>query len=801
MASGNRLFRGALILLAALLVLPAPSASAFSWPWKKKKKVETVAPAPKKSDYDKFIETKGLKIAVGFTRIYSDKDKIYLEIADSLLEREVLLSTVIESSSNVTIPIGHDVSHMPVYRICKRDSSIVFTSPSGPFEVSDDGILSALSLSDIEPVRFVFPFKCKTDSSYVVDVSSLLDYNNKDAFDLKGLSWGNFESVASFSLQSEKSLFRGIGSFGNSVGARFETTAELSINGLFGELATKPSVTCDIAVLLSPLPFAGDFTSPKKDPRIGTSVRNVRVFDEFKGSKTEARATRWDLSGDKTIVVRVDTLLKASWRAAVCEGILAWNEAFRGAGLGDKIEVLPYDAKTVSEDPLVSTVSLSPAQSQGLGARISVSDEGQILSCKITIPGEYLLGVRRRSIYAISDVDPRYQKYNLSDEAVCEVLRAEVMQVFGRCLGLSANMAGSLAYTPSQLRSPEFTKAHGITGSVLDDVLFNKLARPGDKEKGVVTIIDRVGDYDKYAIAWLYADAPADESFLYVGRQTASRLSDPRGIPYDMGSDIVAFAKTNRERQKFVAANAYDWLAAEDVPESYSMLFVDWIYLNSYYVSYYMSTYLGGMYGSDPFADSQGKKKLTAVDAGLQREVLQTILDLESDYGWLEKDPRLFKDLAGANVSIADYTKMIYLPATLVFRRLPFVVASGDLAGSRFEASEMFNTLEQKILPSDRLSHMDDMMLSMYINGLISNSDVLKANMDKAFNKTAFVEDEAFSSLAVPASYSSETDVVCYKQLTALLPKLKGLKARATGDSAYRVDYLCKEVEAALDKN
>ncbi len=800
MASGSRLLRGTTILLAALLVLPAPSASAFTWPWKKKRKtVEAAAPAPKKSDYDKFLETKGLKTASGFTELYSDKDKIYLELADSLLGSEVLLSTVLESSSNVALPLGDDVSHQAVYRIVRRDSSIVFTDPSAPVEVSDTGILSALSVSAIEPVRFVFPFKCKTDSSYVVDVSSLLSYNNRDAFDLKGLSWGNFESVASFSLQNEKTFFRGISSFGNSVGVRYETTSELSINGFLGELATKPTLTCTVAILLTPLPSSQGFTSRKQDPRVGTLVRNVRIFDALSGSKTQANAVRWDLSSDKTLVVRVDTLFSQSWRDAVCEGILAWNEAFRSAGLGDRIEVLPYDSETVSEDPLVSTVCLSPAQSQSIGCRMSVSDKGQILSCKITIPGEYLLGVRRRSVYAISDVDSRYRKYNLNDDAVCDVLKAETMQIFGRCLGLSANMAGSMAYTPSQLRSPEFTKEHGITASVLDDVLFNKLARPGDKEKGVVTVIDRVGDYDRYAIAWLYADAPADESFLYVGRQAARRLTDPRGLPYDMGSDIVAYAKTNRERLKFVAENAYSWLAAEDVPESYSELFIDWIYLNSYYVSYYMSTWLGGMYGNDPFADSE-ERKLIAVDAGLQRKVWQTILDLESDYTWIEKNPRLFKDLAGANVNITDFTKLSYLPTALAFHRLPFVVAAKDLAGSHFEASEMFDALEREILPSGRLSRMDDMMLSLYINSLISNSAVLKANTDKAFNKTSLTGDEAFASFAIPAAYTSETDILCYRQLTSLLPKLKRLENRVAAPDAYRIDFFCREVEAALDK-
>ena len=128
----------------------------------------------------------------------------------------------------------------------------------------------------------------------------------------------------------------------------------------------------------------------------------------------------------------------------------------------------------------------------------------------MSIPGNYLLSLLFSTSFTIGDVDSRYLSYNLSDDAVCDVIRAQTMKIFGRGLGLGRNCAGSLAYTPEELRSPEFTQKHGITASVLDNVLFNTLARPGDKESGVVTIVDRIGPYDEYAIEWLYGSYSND---------------------------------------------------------------------------------------------------------------------------------------------------------------------------------------------------------------------------------------------------------------------------------------------------
>ena len=105
------------------------------------------------------------------------------------------------------------------------------------------------------------------------------------------------------------------------------------------------------------------------------------------------------------------------------------------------------------------------------------------------MPRDFAESARKEAVYTIAHTDRRYAGYYLSDEAVCEVLTAKVMQRMAAALGLAPNLTGSMAYSPEQLRDPSYTQKYGFTASVTDDVLFNYAARPGDRERGVATII------------------------------------------------------------------------------------------------------------------------------------------------------------------------------------------------------------------------------------------------------------------------------------------------------------------------
>jgi hypothetical protein len=142
---------------------------------------------------------------------------------------------------------------------------------------------------------------------------------------------------------------------------------------------------------------------------------------------------------------------------------------------------------------------------------------------------------------------------------VHEFLRDTIMHEVGHALGLRHNFRASRVFSESQLADPEFTRTHGTTGSVMDYNAVN-LPRPG--ETGGAAFQLTLGPYDYWAVEYLYKPAPpgataADEEaelqrvasrnhepLLAFGSDEDAFLGiDPESVPWDLGSDPIAFAE------------------------------------------------------------------------------------------------------------------------------------------------------------------------------------------------------------------------------------------------------------------
>ena len=97
------------ILIATLLsAVVSPSADARVWPFKGKKKAESVQKdtTVKKTPYDKLLG-KGTESARGFMTLHLKNGKVYLEVPDSVLGKELVLgATVASTSDNGAGPVG-----------------------------------------------------------------------------------------------------------------------------------------------------------------------------------------------------------------------------------------------------------------------------------------------------------------------------------------------------------------------------------------------------------------------------------------------------------------------------------------------------------------------------------------------------------------------------------------------------------------------------------------------------------------------------------------------------------------------
>lgn len=141
---------------------------------------------------------------------------------------------------------------------------------------------------------------------------------------------------------------------------------------------------------------------------------------------------------------------------------------------------------------------------------------------------------------------------------VQDYVKEAIMHEVGHALGLRHNFRASRAYTEAQLADAEFTRANGISGSVMEYNAVN-LPRPG--EKAGVAFQTALGPYDYWAIEYAYrplapdATAAQERSELQriAARSSEPELAfgtdedialglDPETIQLDLGSDPLAFA-------------------------------------------------------------------------------------------------------------------------------------------------------------------------------------------------------------------------------------------------------------------
>lgn len=740
--------------------------------------------------YQKFLETKGLESARSFLNIYAQEEKIFLEFPDSVTGRRVLLTSVIRSSSNPSIMEGTDISSGQAFLIGRTDSLVLLLRPSDPVKGTD-------------AIEIALPIHCYSpdSSSVVVKADKLFDPDWKAVANFKGQRYGD-HSILSASRKSELSSFKGLRAYPRSVGILRELTYGIKLASILGgELAGDYSFTGSVETCLTLLP-EHKVKPLKADSRIGTrSIQRFRADSLSGGIQTDRLVARWKLDGGEHITLWVDTLLAEPWNSAVRAGLLEWNNAFEAAGLGQVIEVHAYPGKDFNAgDPLVSTVSL------GRGSAVSASlntdpQSGEILSCKLHIPTDFVSSVRKKGMVQISDVDARYRCYELPQDAVAEALKARTLSTFGLCLGLTRNMAGSYAYSPSQLRDPAFTQEQGISASVTDDVLYNILARPGDRERGVVLVSDRLGAYDRYAIRWIYdehldrkawlEDHSGQAAFLYLPQNNAN--SDPRGLTGDLGNDPIEMYTTHIARQQWIAANAAGWIGGDEVHSSFKDLFADYIFLEAFYISRALLAQVGGMYVGDR-REGSTEPKYTAVPERLQKEVLRRIVHDWMDFTWMDTHKDLLT-LAGANANVSSFTRMTCWNDLRPVQRFPYLVMSEEVAGNTYSLEKALQDIEDELMRNIRsgkaLRPGEELLVASYANSLVQQSPLLTARAKEA-------SGQSFNVTQVPESYTVNLEEPCYRALVHLQESVKKAARHYKGQEKGRIAYLESFIDNAL---
>lgn len=810
-------------ILVAMVIFSVPQELSAKKRKKKGDKTETQASPKKKTEYEKFLAKKGLKTYEGFLKAYTIGDEIWLEIPDSLIGRNLIRSSILEKSASMELRTGIEVSSNAIYQIGKTDSLILFQSPLADFVFQGDnqGLKEALELSKAQETHYALPIKYRNADSTacLVKVNSLFDFSKKEVVNLAGQDYGNLK-IEKGIYKKELSRTIELVTFANTFGVRTEVTYELSlyIPGFGFQASTKPTLTTEI---LSSLTLMPEKTVKKREVDYRVGVRKIKVneYSSSVGIKTKEIASRWDLANKENITIYLDTLLGETWMSAVKKGLEAWNPAFEKIGFNNIIKVKPFpsnDSTFRVDNPLLSFVTFAGGSSTNVSANILTnSSTGEIMSVKMYIPGDFVTGVRRISVYTISDVDTRYQNYFIPDDAVCEALTATVMSLFGRCLGLDTNLAGSAAFSPQQLKDVAFTQENGITASVTDDVLFNIYAKPGDKENGLVTIIDRIGPYDYYAIEWLYGhegentkeelqklvDLHRNDPKYFYAPNVTGQVSDPRIARGALGNDLFENHKAGISHLKFVAKNADKWLQDENIPQTtYKDLFIDWLWLGLRTRVTQLSSYIGGMYAN--YTSEEGNVKFTAVPKDVQKKALKVIFETISDVSWMDTNKALIQ-MPGANKDVTRFTNANLFIIYDFASRLMHVAMAVKEADSDYSIEEYMDDVENHVfkdIKSGEIIPAGDLIVENYLSILRALSPVMTQKYkDYKEGEAKSISDFRILVGGVPTAYIENLDIFAFQYMQRANKLLKQGRMSAKNEhNRKKIEYLISITETVI---
>jgi hypothetical protein len=290
------------------------------------------------------------------------------------------------------------------------------------------------------------------------------------------------------------------------------------------------------------------------------------------------------------IVFWIDRNIPLRYRDTIVAGVLEWNKAFEKIGFKDAVQakIQPDDADWETLDARHASIRWMPTARPafgGIGPSQVDPRSGEILDADIGIDPvrlrnrriqrvEYVpepitpFGARTAFIcqqadfaavelgFALDLLEARGDILPDSPEAerfVLDDLKDVVMHEVGHALGLRHNFRASTVYTQAQLNDPEFTRANGIAGSIMEYNAIN-IALPGERQGAYV--MGTLGPYDYWAIEYGYKPiAPAEEAaelariagrsaepqLAYSTDEDASAAIDPDATQGDLGDDPLAF--------------------------------------------------------------------------------------------------------------------------------------------------------------------------------------------------------------------------------------------------------------------
>jgi hypothetical protein len=553
---------------------------------------------------DKAITQKGL------FKVHKVEDKYYFEIPDSLLGREMMMTSRFSKIAGGGGVYAGEKDNEQTVVFEKGINKNILLRVVTVLSVADSttDIIKAVKNSNLNPIVANFEIKtiAKDSSASVIDVTDFFKGDNlpvslsvmtKKRLNLSAqLSDKTYiHHISSFPLNTEIRVVRTFSStpsFGPSMPSPFPSTT-LPAAYAAGVVTLEMN---NSFVLLPKVPMKKRLF----DDRVGYFADEFSVFtDEQQRVDNQVFIVRWRLEPkpedvekykkgilvepQKQIVYYIDPATPKKWRPYLIQGVNDWQVAFEQAGFKNAIvaKEWPENDSTMNlEDARYSVMRYLPSDiANAYGPNVHDPRSGEIIESHIGWYHNVMKLVHDWYMIQASSIDTQARSMEFNDELMGQLIRFVSSHEVGHTLGLRHNMGSSSKTPVEKLRDKNWVEANGHTASIMDYARFNYVAQPEDHiaQKG---IFPRIGIYDKWAIQWGYTYLPvADEQVdkkivnkwiidslkanprLWFGTET--NPFDPRSQTEDLSDDNVVASEYGIKNMKRLAANLINWTKEE----------------------------------------------------------------------------------------------------------------------------------------------------------------------------------------------------------------------------------------------
>lgn len=717
--------------------------------------------AVKKSKYEQIIEKQTDCQKGMFTVILSD-GKVYFAIPDEMLGREFLFGSTVKSISDNANGVvgGKATSELQHVTFTKRDSTLLLRDVESEYVSPDGCIASALSKSNVGPIKKSFELKAWTpDSIGLYDLTPLfLEHDKATSPFLDNAANSSYDRKETF--KKELSYLNGIKAFEDNVSVTSTMSYTYTMTTTQGtKLCEDEPLTAVLtrSFLLLPeniyTPRAGDYRIGyfhTERTQLGSVVNSTKTVYLTNRWKLEPSDTAAFLRGElvepvKPITFYIDSDFPDWWKPYIHESVEQWNGAFERAGFKNAVVALDFPEDDPEFDPdniKYSCIRYAPIGIQNaMGPSWVDPRSGEIITASVYVYHDIIKLLSRWMFIQTSQTDERVRHSYIPQDILGEGLRYVIRHEVGHCLGLMHNMGASAIIPVDSLRSPSFTAAHGTTTSIMDYARFNYVAQPGDFQKGVNLMPPVLGEYDKYAIGWGYrpvagvqdfdqlkditggwiTDSLKAGSFYRYGKQQLfTSLFDPRNQTEDLGDDVVKATRYGVKNLKYITENFMDWAGDDD--EDYKVRTEYYNGILSQYLQYAQHVLLnvGGLYKDDVKAvDNQAPFR--NVPREKQLECLNYLFEMTEDLDWLSND-----DVVSRLPVVGSPERALRRSLYEFILMAPFFASRSDgVVTEELSSSEIFDILFKKVFgPSKRsgkLSQAERDFQKLYVTSYMTS--------------------------------------------------------------------------------